>query len=89
MTKKGALVAAAVAGMFSMGVPLIASAEEGGVVCHGGNACKGKSACHTATTSCAGTNACKGKGWIKVKDDKECTAKGGSTKAPAAAPAKK
>jgi hypothetical protein len=78
MTTKGALIAAAVAGLFSTAVPVVASGADKGVRCDGGNACKGKSECHSATRSCAGTNACKGKGWISAKDEKECKDKGGT-----------
>jgi hypothetical protein len=43
------------------------------------NECKGHSGCKTAKNACAGQNGCKGQGFINVKDEAECTAKGGKT----------
>lgn len=78
MTIKGAMVAAAVAGLFSTVVPAVASAKSGGKVnCAGVNECKGKGGCKSATNECKGKNACKGKGWMSMSE-KDCTAKGGT-----------
>ncbi len=83
MTIKGAMVAAAVAGMFASATPLVASAADTGAKtgrCDGGNACKGKSACATAKNGCSGQNACKGQGWVTVSED-DCKKAGGKFKA--------
>jgi hypothetical protein len=77
---KGALIAAAVAGLFFTGHAM--AAEQGGgdaakVKCVGANECKGKGACASGDHSCAGQNACKGKGWIMTSSEADCTAKGG------------
>jgi hypothetical protein len=74
---KGALIAAAVAGLFTAAVPMIASAKDAGVHCAGVNACKGKGGCKGADNSCKGQNGCKGKGWMEMSD-KKCSAKGGT-----------
>jgi hypothetical protein len=68
MNAKGALIAASVAGLFTTGAPLIASADKAAsdVKCEGINSCKGKGACSQAKHECAGMNACKGQGWIKA-----------------------
>jgi hypothetical protein len=77
----GALLAAAVAGMFFTGSARAADKDSGGegakVKCMGGNSCKGKGACATADHSCAGQNSCKGKGWIETNTEADCTAAGG------------
>jgi hypothetical protein len=85
MTTKGALVAAAVAGLFASATPLVASAKEGKVHCQGVNACKGKGGCKGADNACKGQNGCKGKGFMEMSE-KDCKAKGGTV---AEAPAKK
>jgi uncharacterized membrane protein len=77
---KGALIAAAVAGLFV--ATAARAADEGkseakGVECAGINACKGHGACKGAGHECAGKNACKGQGFEKVSSAKECTDKGG------------
>lgn len=79
---KGALIAAAVAGLFLTGQAMAAEGDKGGgeaakVKCMGGNECKGKGACAQAGHSCAGENSCKGKGWI-MTSEADCKAKGGS-----------
>jgi hypothetical protein len=76
---KGAVIATAIAGMFTAGVASLAHAGEVAkeVKCAGANACKGTGSCHSASNACKGKNACKGQGWIKVKDEAECKAKGG------------
>lgn len=76
---KGALIAAAVAGMFLTNGAIASEgkSEAKDVKCEGANACKGHGACGGASHDCAGKNACKGKGWEKVSSEKECTDKGG------------
>jgi hypothetical protein len=77
---KGALIAAAVAGLFLAGSAVAADEGKGEgktVKCSGGNACKGHGACAGAGHDCAGKNACKGQGWEKAASAKECTDKGG------------
>jgi uncharacterized membrane protein len=79
MTTKGALVAAAVAGLFASATPMVASAKPaaGKVHCAGVNACKGKGGCKSAENTCKGQNGCKGKGWMEMTE-KDCKAKGGT-----------
>jgi hypothetical protein len=78
MSTKGALVAAAVAGLFAQAIPLVASAKEGDKVhCAGVNECKGKGGCKSAENECKGKNGCKGKGWMSMTE-KDCKAKGGT-----------
>ena len=81
---KGAVIAAAVAGIFSARVAL--AGDEGGaakgaaeakVHCQGINACKGHGECGGAGHDCAGKNECKGKGWISATAA-DCKAKGGT-----------
>ena len=77
---KGALIAAAVAGLFAANTTPAADdakKEAKDVKCAGANACKGKGACGGANHDCAGKNACKGQGWEKVSSAKQCTDKGG------------
>jgi hypothetical protein len=82
MTTKGAMVAAAVAGLMAAGTPALVHAKGGGKVsCQGVNDCKGKGGCKSATNDCKGKNECKGKGIMKMSE-KDCTGKGG-TVAPA------
>ena len=89
---KGALVAAAVAGMFATRIAV--AAEEGGtgeakkaeVRCQGVNACKGQGACGGAGHDCAGKNECKGKGWIETSAA-DCKAKDGTVVNKAGVPA--
>ena len=89
MTIKGAMVAAAVAGLFTAAAPTIASAKAGGKVsCTGVNDCKGKGGCKSASNDCKGKNGCKGKGWTKMSE-KDCTTKGGTVAAAAPADDKK
>lgn len=72
----GAVIAAAVAGLFMAG-RAIAGDQAGGhdakVCCSGGNACKGKGACKGQDNSCSGKNGCKGKGWVKMEGADACT----------------
>ena len=81
MTTKGALIAAAVAGLLTTAAPIAVSAAESTVHCQGVNACKGKGGCKGADNSCKGQNGCKGKGWTEMSA-KDCKMKGG-TAAPA------
>jgi uncharacterized membrane protein len=76
---KGALIAAAVAGLFATGSLMAADeqkSEAKTVKCSGTNACKGHGACAGAGHSCAGKNACKGQGVVRMTAD-DCNAKGG------------
>ncbi len=76
MTKKqtGAMVAAAVAGLFLAGKAMAQTptgavkpeAKPAKVHCEGVNECKGKGACKGADNSCGGKNGCKGKGWVDM-----------------------
>jgi hypothetical protein len=78
MTIKGAMVAAAVAGLFATGTPAVVHAKAGKKVnCTGVNDCKGKGSCKSATNECKGKNDCKGKGMMKMSE-KDCTDKGGT-----------
>jgi hypothetical protein len=78
MTTKGALIAAAVAGLFTSAAPMLVSAKEAAKVhCSGVNACKGKGGCKGADNSCKGQNGCKGKGWVEMSE-KKCKDKGGT-----------
>jgi len=83
MSIKGAMIAAAVAGLFATGASGVASAKKGGdeVVCDGINACKGQGSCAGAGHACAGQNGCKGQGHSKVSKE-ECLAKGGKVAPP-------
>jgi len=77
---RGALVAAAVAGLVLGGQAM--AAEEGAkgeakVKCQGVNECKGKGACGGAGHDCAGKNECKGKGW-QLMSAADCKTKGGT-----------
>ena len=75
--KTATVIAAAAAALFAAGTIASVAQAQDCVKCAGANSCKGTSACKTATSSCKGTNACKGQGWISVKDQAECTSKGG------------
>lgn len=77
---RGALIAAAVAGLFVAGAAMAADegkSEAKTIKCEGSNACKGHGACAGAGHGCAGKNACKGQGWEKVSSADQCTEKGG------------
>ncbi len=82
---KGALIAAAVAGLFAANATLAADDtnkstiknEADTVKCSGVNACKGQGSCAGAGHECAGKNGCKGQGWEKVSSARACTDKGG------------
>ena len=81
---KGALIAAAAAGLFGSAASVwavspttqLADSDAETVRCYGINSCKGHGSCHSADNACAGHNACKGKGWIEVSEE-ECKEKGG------------
>ena len=76
---KGALLAAAVAALFTATGALAAeeAASEGKQVnCEGINACKGQGSCAGEGHSCGGQNACKGKG-VTQTSEADCKAKGG------------
>lgn len=77
--KSGAAIAATAAALFATGVMLapVASANDAGVKCVGGNSCKGHSECKSAGNACKGQNSCKGKGWVHTKTEEECTKAGG------------
>ncbi|WP_036293192.1 hypothetical protein [Methylosinus sp. PW1] len=72
------IAAAAVALAVSGAAVTPALAKKAPVHCAGVNACKGKSACKTESSACKGQNACKGQGWLPVKSEKACKAKGGT-----------
>jgi hypothetical protein len=81
---KGALIASAVAGLFSCASSNansegMAKSKEGvkAVMCAGVNECKGHGACGGADNSCKGQNACKGQGVVETASEKDCTDKGG------------
>jgi hypothetical protein len=77
MSIKGAMIAASVAGLFTMGVAGMASAKKSDdVTCSGVNACKGQSACKGGKNSCKGLNACKGQGFSAMTKEKCDAAKG-------------
>ena len=79
---KGALIAAAVAGMFVARSVQAQSYRDGlaaKVHCEGANACKGQSSCKSDRNACSGKNDCKGKGWIATSAE-ECKEKGGEVK---------
>ncbi len=89
--RKGAVIAAAAAALFTNGALLAQASDKTGgdvVKCSGVNACKGQGACTGASacggangckgaSSCKGQNACKGKGWVE-KSAAECTKLGGT-----------
>src|SRR5262249_42926148 len=72
---KGAVIAAAVAGLF-MAKGTFAQGEkpkEGAKVkCEGVNQCKGQGACAGGGHDCAGKNGCKGKGWVEMSSADDC-----------------
>jgi hypothetical protein len=78
---KGAVIAAAVAGIFTARLALADEAGKGAaeakVHCQGINACKGHGECGGASHDCAGKNECKGKGWVSASEA-DCKAKGGT-----------
>ena len=82
-TLKGALIAAAVAGLFAANATLAADEgktikkESEDVKCSGINACKGQGSCASAGHECAGKNGCKGQGCVKTSSARACTDKGG------------
>ena len=77
MSFKSALIASAVAGLFTAGIAGTAAADEHAtgmkVKCEGVNSCKGTSDCKTAENACSGKNACGGHGF-KMMTAEECQA---------------
>jgi hypothetical protein len=76
---QGAILAGAVAGLFTAGSAFAADPAPKGddtIHCSGINACNGKGSCAGADNSCKGKNTCKGKGWVDTSK-KDCKAKGG------------
>lgn len=90
--KKGAAIATVVGLTFIAGREAVKwanpGAQEAGIRCFGINSCKGTTACSTRWNSCNAQNDCKGKGWLSVRSERECTAKGGVPleKSPASIP---
>lgn len=79
MSIKGAMIAASVAGMFTMGAATsVFAADKKGeeITCTGINSCKGTGSCHGNGHACAGKNGCKGQGNTKTTKE-DCLAKGG------------
>jgi uncharacterized membrane protein len=83
--RKGAAVAAAVAGLLVMtgcsgsdDEPTGTAAQQ--VKCLGGNECAGMSECAGGPSSneCKGLNECKGMGWAYTKTAADCEALGGT-----------
>ena len=78
MTTKGAFIAAAVAGLFTAGTPMLASAKDTAKVhCSGRQRLQGQGRLQGRGQLCKGQNGCKGKGWVEMSD-KECKDKGGT-----------
>ena len=81
-TVKGAMIASAVAAMFSACATTQAGKSDsmsGAMVkCGGVNSCKGQGNCKAVSNSCKGQNGCKGQGWIPTGTEKDCTDKGGN-----------
>lgn len=76
---KGAILAFAVANLFSAGAALAEESKgkaAATVHCGGVNECKGKGACSGADNSCKSKNSCKGKGYLELTEA-QCKAKGG------------
>lgn len=74
---QGAILAGAVAGLFTSGAAFAESkAKTSTVNCAGINACKGQGSCSGADNACKSQNSCKGKGWVSVTK-KECKTKHG------------
>ncbi len=76
---QGAILAGAVAGLFSAGSAFADDAAPKAAAtihCSGINACAGKGSCAGADNSCKTKNSCKGKGWVE-SSKKDCKAKGG------------
>lgn len=74
MSFKSALIASAVAGLFTAGMAGTATAQAPAgekVKCEGVNSCKGTSDCKTAQNACAGQNGCGGHGF-KMMTAEEC-----------------
>jgi uncharacterized membrane protein len=78
---KGAVIAAALGSMLASGGAIAKEKEKkastNAVKCAGINECKGHGSCASANNACKGQNGCKGQGVTDVKNDKECSDKGG------------
>jgi hypothetical protein len=74
---KSAILASAVAGLFSAGLATNAVADSHAsgekIKCEGVNSCKGTSDCKTAENACSGQNGCGGHGF-KMMTAEECAA---------------
>jgi hypothetical protein len=69
----GIVLAAAVAGLFSMvSVGTAFAGDDAKVKCENSSACKGTGSCKTTSSSCKGTNACKGHGMTMQTTDAAC-----------------
>ena len=83
VSSKGALIAAAVAGLFgcagsqTSGKTTVAGTTATPVQCSGINSCKGQGSCRGNDNACKAKNDCKGKGWVEAASAADCTAKGG------------
>lgn len=80
---KGAVLASAVATLFSAGIAtagdkMVKTSGTAAVKCAGVNACAGKGGCKSVKNACAGKNACKGQSWVQEKSAKACTDQGGT-----------
>jgi len=76
---QGAILAGAVAGLFSAGSAFADDAAPKAAAtihCSGINSCKGAGACSGADNACKSKNSCKGKGWVETTK-KDCKTKGG------------
>ncbi len=73
VNRGGMLLASAVTGLLTLGVPIgTAMAEDAETVhCYGVNKCKGTGDCGGKGHSCAGENACKGQGYLDI-DQETC-----------------
>jgi putative oxidoreductase len=75
--RKGAAVAAVVAGLFALGAGPTLAAEGGAeaqkVECEGVNSCKGHGSCKSAANACAGQNGCAGESFMMLTPE-ECKA---------------
>ncbi len=77
---RGALVVAAIAGLFVGGKVLAAEtpkAGEGTVKCFGLEECKGMKDCEQGAGNCEVSSECKGSGWIETTAQ-DCESRGGA-----------
>lgn len=77
--KTGAMVAAAVAVMFTgfVGCGDETEEQQQGIKCEGGNLCKGMGECRGADgkNACTGMNACAGMGYVTTETAAQCAQK--------------